>query len=141
MLDAADRLAILETLARFHETADAQDLEAQLALYLPDAEFVHGDTVKGHDALRAALPGVMAGTLKRHCAANVIIDGDEAAVLARYTLLVFEGETAPQLVATSRVLDRLERHSDRWRLARHEVIVDPNLGRQLTATPTAEGGT
>lgn len=80
---------------RFGAAYNENDIEAMLALYEPDAilDFGPTGTVRGHDAIRAALVPFMAlrgriGYQRRFC----IVHGDLAVISIEYTL---DGGRAP----------------------------------------------
>jgi len=130
MLSTDDRLDILEVIARYNRFADDRDVEGTVALYT-DEGYIDGDfsTGRGHDGLRADLPGIfeMEGTLKRHLTLNHIIDGDGAEVTVRSMLLVVEGETIPQVGATADITDELRKIDGAWKVTRHHVAIDPSM--------------
>lgn len=132
MLSAEDRLQILDVLARYNLAADDRDVEGYVALFTANG-VIEGDmqTRPGQAGLREDLPGLFAmeGTLKRHLSLNHIIEGGEDRATVRSLLLVCEGETLPAVVATSQVLDELERHDGAWLVFRHHVTIDPAMFR------------
>lgn len=142
MLSTDDRLDILDIIARYNRFADERDVEGTVALYADDG-YIDGDfhTGRGHEGLRADLPGIFAmeGTLKRHVSTNHVFDTTgEDAVTVRSLLIVVEGETLPGVGATADVTDELLRVGAGWRIARHHVAIDPAM---RNAIAQAQAGT
>lgn len=109
---------------RFSELLAERDLEAMLALYEPDAAFAPqpGETVRGHEEIRAALESFLAvkpsmeGTIE-----TVLEAGDTALVANRWRLSGTAQDGSPvRMAATS--ADVLRRRPDgSWGI----VIDDP----------------
>jgi uncharacterized protein (TIGR02246 family) len=109
---------------RFSELLAAADLEGMMELYEPDAAFAPqpGQTVSGHDQIRAALEGFLAvkprmeGTIEK-----VLEAGDTALVTNRWRLSGTAPDGSPvRMAATS--ADVLRRRRDgSWGI----VIDDP----------------
>lgn len=109
---------------RFSELLAAGDIEAMMELYDPDAAFAPqpGETVTGHDEIRAALEGFLAvkprmdGTIEK-----VLEAGDTALVTNRWRLAGTAPDGTPvRMAATS--ADVLRRRADgSWGI----VIDDP----------------
>jgi hypothetical protein len=136
MLTADDKLEILDLIHRYNWLADLRDVPGTLAEYA-DGGAIEGDFSAGPGgAFASELEGVFAmeGTLKRHVAANVrFLDGDASRAAVEYVLVVFEGESAPGVGATSVVRDELRREGGRWKVYRHRVRIDPSLRNALVA--------
>jgi uncharacterized protein (TIGR02246 family) len=99
---------------RFSELLAAADLDGMMELYEPDAAFAPepGQTVSGHDQIRAALEGFLAvkprmdGTIEK-----VLEAGDTALVTNRWRLAGTAPDGAPvRMAATS--ADVLRRRAD-----------------------------
>jgi len=128
----ADRLEMLQAIARYNRAADERDVEAYVAEFTQDGVIEgHMTTAPGRDGLRADLPGLFAmeGTLKRHLSVNHVVsgDGDGDAATVRSMLLVVEGEGEPEVVATAQITDDMRRVDGRWLVARHHVDIDPGM--------------
>jgi ketosteroid isomerase-like protein len=91
-----DRAVIEDLIKHAYETRDSGNVDAIVALFLPDGHFVLAGspaatavagTARGHEELRGALAGLVAGFefVRRDCL-SVVIDGDQAAVHSRVTL-------------------------------------------------------
>jgi uncharacterized protein (TIGR02246 family) len=112
------------TIERFSELLAEGNLDAMLELYEPDAAFAPqpGETVNGHEEIRAALESFLAvrprmqGTIEK-----VLEAGDTALVANRWRLLGTAPDGSPvQMAATS--ADVLRRRPDgSWGI----VIDDP----------------
>jgi len=143
MLSVDDRLAILDVVARYNRFADERDVEGTVGLYTEDG-FIDGDfsTRRGHDGLRADLPGIfeMEGTLKRHVTVNHIIEGDGDAATVRSMLVVVEGETVPAVGATADITDELRKVDGGWKLARHHVSIDPAMRNAIVEAQGSGAG-
>ena len=129
-LSVEDRLEIMDVVARYNIAADEKDVEATLEHYAEDG-WIEGffSTGKGKEAMRRDLPAIFEGegTLKRHLAPNLVIEGDEGGARVRYVLLVVEGEERPMVGATARITDEMVKADGRWLISRHLIDVDPSI--------------
>ena len=128
-LSTADRLDILDVLARVNWAADEKDVEATAAFYARDGSITGSFTARAGDDFRADLEKIFVGegTLKRHTLANPVVEGSGDRATVRWLLVVFEGETDARFVATARVVDEMRKEDGRWLVARHEVTIDPSM--------------
>ena len=127
-LSAEDRLDLYELLYRYYSANDDKDVEAALACCTEDAT-ISGDFTMRSDHQEEDLKRIYAGEpgKKRHLMLNPIIlsvDGDE--VKLQHLMLVIEASLIPATVATSKVIDRMVRTPDGWRIADHKIEVDPS---------------
>jgi ketosteroid isomerase-like protein len=130
MIDTTDRILVHELLARLDHAVDAQDWDAYLSHFVEDATMDPGfaPPVSGRDAIRAFLVATEGGTRgKRHVATNVFVDPHGDGARATSYLTVIEREAIPAVVATARIVDTVVRHGGEWKIARHEVAVDPGM--------------
>jgi ketosteroid isomerase-like protein len=128
MLSANDKLAILDTIARYNLAADKRDVEATVNLYTDDG-YIDGDfQARAGEAFGEDLRKIfeMEGTLKRHVSTNHIIEGEGDQAVVDSLLTVFEGETAPAVLATVVIHDELRKVDGHWLVARHHVAIDPS---------------
>jgi ketosteroid isomerase-like protein len=129
-LSVEDRLEIMDVIARYNLAADEKDVEATLKHYAEDGR-IEGfySTGEGKEAMRRDLPAIFEGegTLKRHLAPNLVIEGDEGGVRVRYVLLVVEGEERPMVGATALITDKMAKVGGRWLISRHLIEVDPSI--------------
>lgn len=129
MLPTEDYLAILDVIARANLAADDKDVETTAAHYTPDGQITGSFTARPGAPFRDDLAKMFQGegTLKRHVPANPVIEGEGDRATVRWVLVVFEGETAPNLVATCLVRDEMRKVGGRWLIAHHDVRIDPSM--------------
>ena len=129
-LSAEDRLGIMDVVARYNLAADEKDVESTLLHYAENGQ-IEGfySTGRGKEAMRRDLPAIFEGegTLKRHLAPNLVIDGDGENARVGYVLLVVEGEERPMVGATVRITDEMTKVDGRWLISRHLIEVDPSI--------------
>jgi hypothetical protein len=129
-LSVEDRLGIMEVVARYNLAADEKDVESTLLHYAEDGQ-IEGfySTGRGKKAMRRDLPAIFEGegTLKRHLAPNLLIDGDGENAQVSYVLLVVEGEERPMVGATAWITDEMTKVDGRWLISRHLIEVDPSI--------------
>jgi hypothetical protein len=150
-VDAGDRLAAAELLARYAEAIDAGDF-AGIGELLSDATLEDGDgneIVSGAAAVEALY---VATTLRHddgtprtaHVITNVIVErsadrADELEMRSRFT--VFQGTDTRGLrpVVVGRYVDRVRRIDGRWRFVRRRMIPERwgDVSEHLTFDPTA----
>lgn len=133
-LSIEDRLIAHELLARLDHAVDAQDWDAYLAHFTPDARMDPGfaSPVEGLAAIRGFLVATEGGTRgKRHIASNVVLDDRGDHIVATSYLLVVEREDIPKVVATARIIDTLVKHDGRLRVRSHQVAVDPGMFKAM----------
>ena len=125
-LSAADRLAILDMVARYYLANDAKDVEQALAECTADA-VITGDFEMRAAHQREDLEKIYAGEpgKKRHLMMNPIFLSSSAdEVEMRHLMLVIEASLVPATVATSNVYDRIRRIDGDWKIAEHRIEVD-----------------
>ena len=129
-LSAEDRLGIMDVVARYNLAADEKDVESPLLHYAENGQ-IEGfySTGRGKEAMRRDLPAIFEGegTLKRHLAPNLVIDGDGENARVGYVLLVVEGEERPMVGATARITDEMTKVDGRWLISRHLIEVYPSI--------------
>ena len=129
-LSVEDRLGIMEVVARYNLAADEKDVESTLLHYAENGQ-IEGfySTGRGKEAMRRDLPAIFEGegTLKRHLAPNLLIDGDGENARVSYVLLVVEGEERPMVGATAWITDEMTKVDGRWLISRHLIEVDPSI--------------
>jgi ketosteroid isomerase-like protein len=135
-LTTHDRILIHELLARLDHAVDAQDWDGYVAHFTADAVLDSGfaGEVRGREAIRQWLAQTEGNTAgKRHVASNVFIDPADRGATARSYLTVIEREDVPRVVATAVITDALVKDGEAWRVARHEVRVDPGMFKAFAA--------
>lgn len=135
-LTSHDRIFIHELLARLDHAVDAQDWDGYVSYFTDDAVLDSGfaGEVRGREAIRQWLAeneGNTAG--KRHVASNVVVDLADRIATARSYLTVIEREDIPRVVATAVITDALVKVGDAWRVARHQVRIDPGMFKAFAA--------
>jgi len=132
MIDSDQKVAMVETIARYNNASDLRDVEAHLAAYTDDGRIVGGmgATEGGKAGLREMLPSMFAmeGTAKRHLATNHVFDVvDERTVVVSYVLTVLEAELAPAVVATAWVVDTFREVEGAWLVEEHAIEIDSSF--------------
>ena len=135
--EAVDRLAILDTVARYHWCVDERDANTLASLFTKDSEWagsVAGTVVlgqvRGRDAVLQwikSLPAWSVHAQRRHCAINPMVsrcDGETAEVIC-YLLLVSTGGISTELLSTGITRFALAKQPDgRWLIDRYFVGLD-----------------
>ena len=146
-LDAGDRLAIAELLARYAEAVDAGDFEA-VGRQLRHATVTdeHGNPVATGEEEVVAL---YSATTRRHAdgtprtahvITNVIIEADgpdRAEVRSRFTVFQATDELPLQPVVVGRYVDTVERRGGSWCFVRRRMVPEAwgEVGQHLTFDP------
>ena len=134
-----DRLLAHDLLARLDHAVDAQDWDAYLAHFTPDARMDPGfaPPVEGLAAIRGFLVATEGGTRgKRHVASNLVLDDRGDHVVATSYLVVIEREDVPKVVATARIVDTLVKQAGALKVREHRVEVDPGMFKAFAAAGT-----
>lgn len=135
-LSAADRLAILELLARYAHAIDSGDGEAYADCFTADGAIElrrAGLLVRGRDALaRFAREDAARSGPARHLSNSPVIEsvaGDPDRARMRVYLLRLYRDRPPDdrrgLGPAGCYRDALRRSGGRWRFERREVFIDP----------------
>ncbi len=137
---AADKIAIVELVARYNHAIDHQDTATWVNLFTEDGLLLTDDKIRaqGRDALRAyAGSAPPEGRSRRHWTSNIVIDIDgETAVLKAYVMVfnLAEGLSTPYLMAEYD--DRLIKVDGQWRFKlRHMRVL---RGGPSTTRPGAK---
>lgn len=136
--DLVDRAAIHDVLLRYCRGADRCDEDLIRSAYHPDAHDDHGTFSGGGGDFASWVIGVLRETsiATQHTMPNVLIEltGDTAAVETSFVAYHHRsaGDGATVEIFGGRYLDRFERRSGEWRIARRTVVHDWS-----TAVPTA----
>ena len=138
-MNADDRLAIAETLARAGHVVDQGDLDRLGTVFTPDAGYdmsaVGMPVVTGLDAIRAGALGLASRSPVAHHVTNVVVvsdEGEQASVDSKGLLLMLDGTM--QSVTHHDVLRRSE---DGWRIARRVIVPQRVPLQGLAATPAS----
>jgi len=127
MLDAADKLEILELAARYNHAIDFGDGEAWADTFTPDGVFKGGGPgpVQGREALAAFVGGFaqnMAGA--RHWTNNHVIDGDGDSATHTCYLNLIQTKDGAKSVVTARYNDEVVKVDGAWKFASRTVNPD-----------------
>ena len=133
-LSAADRIEILDLMARYNHAIDASDGPAWAATFVEDGLFEGsvGVPVRGRRALEEfAASGLQRRGEVRHLTNNVLIEGHgDDATLTAYLMMLRVGNGLPELVRTGVYRDTLRRVDGRWKFAHRKFHIDsaPSTG-------------
>jgi ketosteroid isomerase-like protein len=125
-LSDADRLAILDVVARADEAASRRDADAYVALFTQDAvlEGTQGRHA-GRESLRAAVGPVWAaeGPATLHLTLNPIVESgpEEGQAVVRSVLLIIDPVGPPAIRTAALITQDLRRGTDSWRITRRAV--------------------
>jgi hypothetical protein len=128
-LDAADRLDILDILARADNAATRRDVDAYVALFSADGVL---DGEKGEHRGRAALVEAVGavwqseGVASVHLTLNPVIevDPDHAGqAVATTQLLIIDPGPPPTIKTVAAIVQHLEKSDARWHITRRTVAV------------------
>ena len=127
MLDAADKLEILELAARYNHAIDFGDGKAWADTFTPDGVFKGGGPgpVQGREALAAFVGGFaqnMAGA--RHWTNNHVIDGDGDSATHTCYLNLIQTKDGAKSVVTARYNDEVVKVDGAWKFASRTVNPD-----------------
>jgi hypothetical protein len=141
-----DREQIRELLAEYIRCLDTRDHATYSQLFAKDGEltFAQGHAV-GPQAIRAlmeegerkgdpARAAAMAGSVHLLTDLSIRLNGDEATVHSRWTLIV-RGEGRPTVSASGHYSDLLIRENGAWKFKRREIVAD------LFAQPSTSSST
>ena len=125
-LSTADRLEILDVIARADWAATRRDADAYVELFTPDA-VLDGTQGRhaGRQALRAAVGPVWSaeGPATLHLTLNPVIEpgpSDDQAV-ARSVLLIIDPAAPPAIRTAAAITQELRRAEGSWRISRRTV--------------------
>ena len=128
VLSSADRVEILDLIARYNHAIDRSDGPAWAATFVEDGLFEGsaGVPVRGRRALEEfAASGHSRRGAVRHLTDNVLIDGDgDRATLTAYLAMFRVGSGLPELVRTGVYRDTLRRVDGRWKFAHRKFHID-----------------
>lgn len=139
-MDVADRVAILDLMARYAHSYDEGRLEELGPLFTAEAVFRFDPPIAGfpaelvgRDAIAGAMQARYAATApaqRRHIITNVLIDPvtDDRAEVASYLLLGSTTDGVLNLPVTGRYTDVVVRDEGRWRYAERLLRLDARLG-------------
>jgi hypothetical protein len=126
-MNTADRLDILDLIARADTAATVRDAETYVSLFTADA-ILDGPTgeVVGTEALRRSVGPIWAseGAASAHLTLNAVIDpdadGSERAVVRSILLIVVDG-SPPAIRGLSNIVQHVVKADGSWRIERRSV--------------------
>lgn len=134
VLNAEDRVAIIELIGRYNNAIDSREAEAWADTFVSDGEFHIGDraAIVGRDAL-VQMVGDMAPPDARHWTTNYIIEGAEDSTSGSARESLCEGRVRCYLamvrkdafVTTGAYEDTVRKVDGEWRFVRRHVVIDP----------------
>lgn len=130
-LPAADRLAILELVARYNRAVDSGDADARAETFTADGvwDSETGGVIRGREAIRehARTRAPFAHTW-RHWTNSPVVEGGGGEARARQYLLLLgiDGPPRPRLIGAYE--DTLRREPDGWRFARRRLVTHARGG-------------
>jgi hypothetical protein len=123
-ITAADRVEILELLARYNRAADTDNMDALLACFLPDGEVSSPfGTARGHAGIEESRRKVAASSAAerlrggQHWVNNVIVEDageDEATVSADHVLIKPTADGTGVITVVGAYDDRVRKVDGRW---------------------------
>lgn len=134
-MNAEDRLAIQELMARVAFALDERDLAMLEACFAEDAVMslrIAGGDLVGPFEGREAIMGLMKGSMeqqtdqRRHLVSNLFIDnadGEQPRVTSNLSLAATE-KGVIQLISAGIYRDEVRRQGDRWILVRRHIDLD-----------------
>lgn len=127
ILDPADRLDILDLLARADNAATRRDVDTYVALFSEDG-VLDGDKGehRGRQALAEAVRSVWAseGDVTAHLTLNAVIEADPDhtdRAVATSQLLVVDPNPPPTIKTLATIVQHLERSGTGWQITRRSV--------------------
>jgi hypothetical protein len=130
-LTTQDYIDIQQLYARYNYAIDAGDVEAYVALFVPEGSF---NKFVGHDGLRTFMKNRTAGN-RRHWNTNLVITPTpEGAKGAVYLMFVDVGLKSPAITGAGKYEDTLIKTSEGWRFSKRMSLPE---GPALAPTPGA----
>lgn len=137
--EMADRLAILDVLARHCRGVDRADQAVLTSCYWPDATVAYGGFNGNAHRFCAILPSaIRAYARTRHAISNTLFEfaGDvacvETYVMACHYRAVEDGPDT-EMTFLGRYLDRLQKRGDVWKILHRQVVMDWNRNTDASA--------
>jgi uncharacterized protein (TIGR02246 family) len=123
-LDPADRLEILQLVARADNCASARDAEGYAALFTKDA-VMDGDMgrAEGRAQLAETVARVWArepaGTL--HLTLNAVVDESAKETVVSSTMMMIASGSPGSVIGSARVVQTVRRTDEGWRIAERRI--------------------
>jgi ketosteroid isomerase-like protein len=129
-LSAADRLQILDLMARYCQAFDSVDTDGVAGCFTDDGVLAGGPTgdVAGHEAIKEYAARVGGRPTRRHFNLNIVIkphssDPDRAAARSYFAYLEID-DGGVHIRLTGRYADELVKVGDRWQLSLRTATID-----------------
>jgi hypothetical protein len=135
-VELADRLAIMDVLARHSRGVDRADEAALKAAYWPDADVAYGGFDGNAHTFCAMLPrAIRAFTHTHHAIGNVVIElaGHDARVETYVTARHYTARDDTFMTFVGRYLDHMQRRDGVWKILHRRVVMDWNEHRRAGA--------
>ena len=132
-LTTQDYIDIQQLYARYNYIIDAGDVEAYVALFVPEGSF---NKFVGHDGLRTFMKNRVGGN-RRHWNTNLVITpSPEGAKGAVYLMFVDVGLKPPAITGAGKYEDTLVKTPEGWRFSKRMSLPDsPAAAPAPVATP------
>ena len=127
--EAADKMSLMEVVAKYCRAIDRRDYDLLREVYHPDAIDDHGGFFKGgiDDLIRSCRENLGIYSQTTHAISNgvFVVDGDmaegETYVLSTHIL---QADPSKPVVIAARYLDRFERREGTWRIIYRTYVSD-----------------
>jgi ketosteroid isomerase-like protein len=137
--EVADRLAIMEVLAKHSRGVDRADAAVLQTAYWPDATVAYGGFNGNAHEFCEMLPGaIRAYARTQHTLSNTCIEfrGDRALVetyVTAYHYRAVEDGPDTEMTYLGRYLDTMEKRGNVWKILHRQVVMDWNQNAAATA--------
>jgi len=143
LAEVADRLAIMDVLAKHSRGVDRADGALLKTAYWADATVAYGAFNGGAHEFCEILPNAIRTYARtQHSLSNTSVDfhGDTALVesyVTAYHYLAVEDGPDTEMIYLGRYLDTMTRRGDVWKIQHRQVVMDWN--QNIAATAVLEG--
>lgn len=137
--EIADRLAIMDVIARHSRGVDRADAAILKSAYWPDATVAYGGFNGEAHTFCDNLPGAIRRYARtQHSVSNIVIDfrGDEARVetcVSAYHYLAVADGPDREMTYLGRYLDTMRKSGNCWKIQHRQVVMDWNQNVEATA--------
>lgn len=137
--EVADRLAIMEVLAKHSRGVDRADEHVLKSAYWPDATVAYGGFNGNAHAFCERLPNaIKAWARTQHTISNTCIEfrGDRALVETYVTAYHYRADPNgrdTEMTYLGRYLDTMQKRGDVWKILHRQVVMDWNQNSEATA--------
>lgn len=137
--EVADRLAIMEVLAKHSRGVDRADENVLKSAYWPDATVAYGGFNGNAHAFCERLPGAIKAWVRtQHTISNTCIElrGERALVETYVTAYHYRADPNgrdTEMTYLGRYLDTMQKRGDVWKILHRQVVMDWNQNTEATA--------